>query len=537
MAGAGTLEMIWHVAASFFILASPFLAFLKRYDYSYVRIEALLCFGVIAATAVIAGILASRWKGAIPITLAAMITLFIDVQSGVMTNAYALLAAFIVLWAALAPFRAYATRVLAIAGAVTFVATQLVPVSADEEHSFAGARASGSARLPVIVQIVLDEHIGIEGIPQDAGGTELANELRQFYDRRRFVLFGGAYSEYFDTFRSIAHELNFSPGRHVADLYSQDGKSHAWTLRRNAYFQKLVRDGYAVTVYESTFLDVCGDEQGLARCESYDHAGLLELQSASLAAADKASVVLDLYLVRTRLYRELAFQYRRVRSNLLKKGIRLPVWHNKANTVSPLVTMKTMRRLAREVATASPGDYIFAHLLLPHAPYLFDAHCNLLPSDEWLTRTSARASYGTMNTAGSRNRRYGRYAEQVRCVYRQLDEILDGLPSNLKEDAIFIVQGDHGSRIAISDPDSLPERPSVEPRDYVDSYSTLFAVRAPKLAPGYDERPVSIACLLKALVEADYGNTAGIAACSSEPAVFLADRNGQLAPWPLVGFD
>ena len=262
--------------------------------------------------------------------------------------------------------------------------------------------------------------------------------------------------------------------------------------------------------------------QALAGCETYEPSGIAELESTPLTVFDKAFAITRIYMARTRLYRELTFQYRKLQWRLLKWGVPLPIWQQTTNTASPLATMEVMRRIALDLRDTARGDYIFAHLLAPHAPYLLDANCNPQAPTQWLTRGAAEAGNGAVNTAESRNTRYRRYLDQVRCVYSRLDDILDAMRPDLAADAIFIVQGDHGSRITISDPDPLPDTASVvSPRDYADSYSTLFAVRAPKLAPGYNEEMLAIACLLKALAEADYEHTSDIAACASPPAVLL----------------
>jgi len=524
-------------AASFFVLASPFLAFLKRYHYALLRADILLCLSVMAVVAGMIGLAARVSTRAAAIALALVMTLLIDAQFGVLRDGYALVAAFTGLWAGLTFFARYFTPALATGGAVMFVATAVLPASADGLRPPA-ERTSGATSLPLIVHIVLDAHIGLAGLQDVSGGDRLGDEIEVFFRRHRFQLFGSAYSEYFDTYRSLGHELNFSPGEHVAGLYSSDGNSHVWTLRRNAYFRDLIRDGYALTVYQSTFLDVCGDARARAACHTYDHTGIAALQSVPLSVADKASAILTIYAGRTRLYRELSFQYAKLQSRLAAFGIRMPIWQNRANTFSPLIALETMRRLKRDMATARRGDYVFAHLLLPHGPYVLDAGCNLLPPARWLTRIAAEAPRGAMNTADSRELRYERYAEQVRCVYRQLEGVLGAIPAEQRHDAIIIVQGDHGARITMTDPDPLPARTSaLSPADFVDSYSTLFAVRAPKLAPGYDERMVSITCLLKALADADYENTLRLGSCSSEPEVFLSTASGKIEARQLPSFD
>lgn len=528
-----TIEL---AAASFFVLAAPFLAFLKHYHYPLLRVEILLCFGALAAVAFTLAIVARRWWLVAPAVLALLLTLFIDSQFGVLRDGYRLAAVFALLGAALVPAITHATRVLSVAGAVVFVATVLKPIPAENRGPPVAPRSSDSASGPLIVHIVLDAHIGLTWL-KEIGGGQLADDIEAFYFRYGFRLFRSAYAEHFDTHRSIGHAFNLSPGRFEPGLWSGPGVGYTWRLTRNAYFEELLSDGYTIRVHQSTFLDVCGDLPRTT-CHTYDHTGIGALDSTPLSAVEKTEALLSIYFVRTQLYREASFQYRKVRSALLNAGVTLPSWQYRANTMGPLVALEELQHLTGEVATAKRGDFIMAHVLLPHSPYVFDAACHALPPSQWLTRMAAEAPYGAMNTPESRTLRYSRYAEQLRCVYRHLDRLLDAIPPDLARDAIIVVQGDHGARITISDPDPLPAHESTLSRsDFLDSYATLFAVRAPKLTPSSDDRPLSIACLMREIVEAGSEDISRANACRSQPEVFLSNAGGRIESWTLPSFD
>ena len=78
---------------------------------------------------------------------------------------------------------------------------------------------------------------------------------------------------------------------------------------------------------------------------------------------------------------------------------------------------------------------------------------------------------------------------------------------------------------------TLPPRMSARFRTPTsDFYSTLFAVRAPRLEAGYEVEPMSIICLLRSLVDSRFSTTAGAAACSSERVVFFKDRTRHVLP-------
>src|SRR5512145_1918630 len=74
------------------------------------------------------------------------------------------------------------------------------------------------ADLPPVVHLVLDEHIGIAGIPEDIDGAgELKRDITAFYERYGFRLYPNAFSHYWNTEDSLANLLNgtLSPLMHA----------------------------------------------------------------------------------------------------------------------------------------------------------------------------------------------------------------------------------------------------------------------------------------------------------------------------------
>jgi hypothetical protein len=193
--------------------------------------------------------------------------------------------------------------------------------------------------------------------------------------------------------------------------------------------------------------------------------------------------------------------------------------------------MQTLDMMTTDLARSRRGDLFFAHLLLPHFPYAYDANCRARAPSEWRLRGEKRGAEeeGRSNTPESRAERYALYFQQVTCARRMIDQLLAAVPADLRQDAILIVQGDHGSRIAGNDPVTANER-TFSHADYADFYSTLFAVRAPRLAAGYEVEPLSIVCLLRSLVDSGFSATDGAAACSSERVVFFKDQTRHVLP-------
>jgi arylsulfatase A-like enzyme len=119
----------------------------------------------------------------------------------------------------------------------------------------------------------------------------------------------------------------------------------------------------------------------------------------------------------------------------------------------------------------------FAHLLMPHGPYVFDAGCQLRPGAlKWRKNSPL---YRKENTQSSRTLRYHLYFDQVRCTTRRLQELFERMKSaGLFADALIIVHGDHGSRIFRVAP-RAKNKDKLARQDLLDGFSTLFAVRSP----------------------------------------------------------
>jgi hypothetical protein len=64
--------------------------------------------------------------------------------------------------------------------------------------------------------------------------------------------------------------------------------------------------------------------------------------------------------------------------------------------------------------------------------------------------------------------------------------------------AKVIIHGDHGSRLYLTEP-TVDNRDELRKSDYVDSFSTLLAVKASGLEPKYDEHIVALQDALAAV--------------------------------------
>lgn len=351
----------------------------------------------------------------------------------------------------------------------------------------------GDNSLPLVVHLVFDEHIGIEGIPTDiAGGEELKRDLISFYERYGFRLFGGAFSEHANTLDSLYNLVNGTHNASLPRVIGDAGNKRGFVLDKNAWFALLDAKGYSVRVYQTDYLNFCATGNVHA-CRTFPGNGFSAIRQSDLSLSSKTRVLLQQFFSSSFAYRLVVvvqIEFARLtifsREPLNSAGI-----SHDAPILGPAQVPATLDIIARDVAETGGGSAIFAHLLLPHSSYVLDRTCSIeRDASKWMNGDGAPLG----STPQGRRQRYVRYFEQVRCLYKKMDEFLQRLAkAGVLENAVVVLHGDHGSRIVEWD---QPE-PS---RDNIDKLSTLFAIRRPEEPAGYDPRQASVQTLFSQLL-------------------------------------
>ena len=516
------------------IVLAPFVVLLSFHGYAYFTPEVL---SILAAGLVIAALLAVgiRFAGRFlrAVVLASVIALFIEMHVEIpSSSSFVIVLVFFGVVAALAALlwflHEHATKILAVVF-IVLIAMTLVRSNPDS-HRIVSERtataSSGNAEPPLLIHLLLDEHIGVEGLPTEIPGTRsLRPELIDFYTSRGFRLFGGAYSQYANTYNSIANLLNFA-SRGVSRPYLSHGEEAQWALKEAAYFQLLQARGYRLHVYQSSYMDLCHvDGVQLKECTTYPVKSLGMLQELDLSTFEKARALANAIITQSKVMLVANKVYERIiRDALLRAGWKLRAWRWQGPLFGPLPVPDVLDRIGDDVQRNPRGHAFFAHLLLPHYPYVFDRRCKLRAStSDWLTNRISSTDVLVYNTVASRAQKYERYAEQTRCLLTLIDGLLDDLESRgLLDDAIIVVHGDHGSRIPVHYPSGMTLSSGVlTDSDFSDTFSTLYAIHAPGVAAGYDQAPLSLVELLDHHLGGEPLSTSG--SCR----VFLLEEKGR----------
>jgi hypothetical protein len=525
------------VLAPALTLLSSFITFVTYNEYPLLTPEILICGGLILILSLALSLLGRLFRLLAAAILSMSLLLFADIQFGPPFLLLVLAAAplLALCWVLGDDLAVVCSVMFATVAASTFLlsGTQAPPLSATI------AEKPSSSDLPVFLHIILDEHIGVEGLPEEVAGASVRREeLKVFYIGNGFRLFGQAYSQFSDTHLSVSHLLNdavtFEPGLVVPSKSDR----FAFRMTRNRHLAQAQEAGYRLTVYQPDYVDFCTTTNGdvaADRCHTYPSAAIGSIRGTALPIAAKVRVVASMYFSRSQIYTKLRNRYNWLVT--YKLGLPLPSWTWERDRIGPIPVMMALDGLEVDLAHARSGDFFLVHLLMPHYPYVYDAGCNLLTDPEvWLNREASK--WGPPNTEASRLERYRNYLAQLACTNRRLDRLFDILKgSGQFERSIILIHGDHGSRITRS-PMFAYAHGRLTPDDYRDSFSTLFALKAPGIEPGYDRDPWPIGRLMKGLRQVEFRTFPTFDAAQPPGIVYLnTGAEGHYAETIIPGFN
>jgi hypothetical protein len=531
------------------ILVTPFISFASYNGYSYTATEFWICVtGLVGIGLLCSAVMALGGTWLRVLGTAGLITLFIDLQFEVLEEQPWLrvpafgIGVLALCWLA----RQHLSRIITPVFATMLVCTVALHLlggatSSSPARTHAAVKPAGNNDLATIVHIILDEHIGIEGIPPDVQhGRETKALLKSFFRSYGFRLFGHAYSRYDGTRDSIPNMLN----------YTSQPLNRAWvkgdrhvTMEANRYFEDKHRIGYEIRAFQVVTVDVCAPTMHIvASCYTDDYSGIKALENTEFSSGTKAALIYQLYARLSIIDNALRYFNAVVRRFAEQNGWDWPRWWSGGVGMPSIRAMHTMSVLAEEVAHSRSGQLFFAHVLFPHYPYIYDANCDERDPSDW------EPAHDDLplppNTTQSREQRYALHLEQVQCLYKKLDAMFRRWQeAGVFDHAIIIIHGDHGSRIYLHRPNtSNLEEMLVS--DYADAFSTLLAVKAPGYEPGYDLRWVAIQDLIPKLAirgqprQMAEGESERLTSSSEQPPyVFLeGDGSGRMVRQPLPSF-
>lgn len=461
-----------------FLVLSDYIYFIQIHEYGFWHAEAIYLLLGSVLVGLCCGICLLQTKGIYRVTLLAILLVFFLGFFPLFHKPYA--TSILMLVSIVLSFYLLETlpAIICIASVVFMLSCFLLPMQKPLSVPITTSQVvKVNESLPTIVHIVLDEHIGINAIPKDiAGGVALKQSVLAFYKQYGFTIFPNAYSHYARTYDSLSNLLNFTP--QSQDLAYFPKGIDILRLKQNKAFLLFSKQGYAIHVMQPDYMDYChASGANIERCTTYPVHSLQYVRDLPLSTTQRTFFLAKSFLLSTTFYMFLNSFY----SLCLQQAfdffsIELPYLAWNQNQTSVLAVPALFDQLATDIISHPQGRVYFAHLLLPHSPYIFNKTCGPNPNtNDWLINYDL----GKGNTRERRTVRYRLYEAQLTCEYALLRNFFERLKkAGIYDNLIFIIDGDHSARLPLTTP-YVANQQAVTWQDFEDSYATLFAEKSP----------------------------------------------------------
>jgi hypothetical protein len=247
-------------------------------------------------------------------------------------------------------------------------------------------------------------------------------------ERRGFVVAPESQSNYARTLLSLSSSLNM---QYLDRISSAMGDSNLWWPVSDAIQHSEVRSILERWGYKTVFFANNSDYSDIRDGDVYEKPFSLQLDNFS-----------GLFLYQTNL-------------GLLAEIDQLGIADLSYDTHRRLI-LYNFERLPKVAALEGP-KYVFAHIIAPHPPYVFDRAGNIVEPDYPFTLS-------VEERAG--------YIEQLQFINGAVLTAIDGILANSESPPIIIIQGDHG-------PGTMTNHDSLEHSCLYERYSILNAYYLP----------------------------------------------------------
>lgn len=293
----------------------------------------------------------------------------------------------------------------------------------------------GTRALPPVFVLILDAHASLGEIARLEGGADLARRLERSYAENGFTVYRNAYANFQETILSVPSVLNFE----LAPFPGAVGATY-FALPRNRFFERLRAGGYRLAVFQGTYIDFARTEgAAVAEASVYEPSSPRFLAGSGVGAADAARLLLR---------------------HLSPRFGALPSFYG------PLTVTPVLEALEADRARGAPDRAYLAHLMAPHAPFVYAADCRPKPPASWVEELCADCGEGEKRAA------YRAYREQVECTHAKLGDFFAALKkAGVYDDSCIVLFGDHGPNIR----DAKASIPSSEERRL--NFSSFLAVK------------------------------------------------------------
>ncbi len=294
----------------------------------------------------------------------------------------------------------------------------------------------------------LTSYSNLRSFINDKPGNEAYNKKIQtamdamlgFYVQNNFTLYQNAYLEGTNPFLNLTQSynpvnLNQNPMENTLNnvlfksYFDFDNiVSPTVYLKNNKLFDSFRKNKYHLKVYETRGIETCNvnNEKAVDKCIQKENVPF-NLEQTNFSTLQKTYLLLIQWLESTGLITDFS---------MVNEGMKLIVPglpNNQFSTKQLYVanSFKALDLLAKDISTDRGNNAYFVIMDMPAELFIYDSFCNLKPLSQWISADSA-------NTVKKREA----YAEQMTCLYGQLENFMQRLSNDYKlKKTVIVIEG------------------------------------------------------------------------------------------------
>ena len=307
-----------------------------------------------------------------------------------------------------------------------------------------------------------------------------------FYQTNKFTFYPSAYLRYQDKYRNIGNVLNPSLTEINNDLFNRDDAAYYVSSEdaqvyttRNDLFKELKKRGYRLNVYQTYPFDFCkgAGAKDVDFCQTYP-APLGALYQTNMTTASRLMLLVGHWLYSTPFGKGTAeFIYNKLKDKVSLSNV--PFLGNPLSMSLPVGQPLVLSGLRKDVLAAKGKNAFFAHLNLPHYPYVYDQNCRL-KADPMAWR--GNAPYTDKKELNGELKRWEDYNQQLFCTYGQINYLIKELEAaKLLDKTTIVIHGDKGANIQKEKTDDLElTRVDKAVNRFKNNMTTIFGIYKPQ---------------------------------------------------------
>ena len=327
--------------------------------------------------------------------------------------------------------------------------------------------------------------------------------IPSFYQTNNFTFYPSAYVRYKSKHRNISNFLNPSLTEigddllnHNESFYYIGAGNMQMSATRNDLFKALKEKGYRLNIYQSFPFNFCKDAgaKEFSSCITYP-APIGALYQTNLPTVSRMLLLTGHWLYSTPFGKNIT-QYLYTKYKDKKHISSLPFLGNPLSHSLPIGQSLVLSHLRHDILKAKGKNVFFAHLNLPHYPYVYDQNCQLKTNPVFWR---SNAPYMDNKELNGEQKRWENYNQQLFCTYAQINYLIKDLEkAQLLDKTTIVIHGDKGADIQKEKDESTKlTRLETQVNLFKNNLTTVFGIYKPK----NKAQPQKTACDIGTLIE------------------------------------